>query len=58
MGTNALKNKDLLHGGKLSSYGRKARRVMRRELMKVSNGQQVTEKMVDDALRIFNEGVA
>lgn len=58
MGTNALKNKDLLHGGKPSSHGRKARRVMRRELMRVSNGQKITDKMVDDALRVFNEGVA
>ena len=38
--------------------GRKARRVMRRELMRVSNGQKITDKMVDDALRVFNEGVA
>tara|TARA_R110000772_G_scaffold235138_1_gene346734 strand:- start:305 stop:481 length:177 start_codon:yes stop_codon:yes gene_type:complete len=58
MGTNALKTKDLLQGGKPSSYGRKARRVMRRELSRVSNGQKITDKMVDDALRVFNEGVA
>ena len=29
MGTNALKNKDLLHGGKPSSHGRKERRFMK-----------------------------
>jgi hypothetical protein len=31
---------------------------MRRELTRVSNGQKITDKMVDDALRVFNEGVA
>ena len=37
MGTNSIKEKDMLHGGKPSSYGRKARRVMRRELTKVAD---------------------
>tara|TARA_R110001632_G_scaffold215869_1_gene343174 strand:- start:745 stop:918 length:174 start_codon:yes stop_codon:yes gene_type:complete len=56
MGTNSLKSKDLLQGGKPSSYGRKARRVMRRELTKVADkGEVVTDKMVDTALRLFGE---
>ena len=56
MGTNSLKSKDLLQGGKPSSYGRKARRVMRRELMKVADkGEVVTDKMVDTALRLYGE---
>ena len=56
MGTNALKSKDLLQGGKPSSYGRKARRVMRRELMKVADKDEVvTDKMVDTALRLYGE---
>jgi len=36
MGTNALKNKDLLHGGKPSSHGRKERRFMSKVL--IENG--------------------
>ena len=56
MGTNSLKSKDFLQGGKPSSYGRKARRVMKRELMKVADkGEVVTDKMVDTALRLYGE---
>ena len=56
MGTNSLKSKDLLQGGKPSSYGRKARRVMRRELMKVADrGEVITDKMVDTALRLYHD---
>lgn len=58
MGTNALKTKDLLQGGKPSSYGRKARRTMKRELMKVSDGRNVTKGMVDVALRLYHEEVS
>ena len=58
MGTNALKTKDLLQGGKPSSYGRKERRVMKRELMKVSDGRNVTKGMVDVALRLYHEEVS
>ncbi len=55
MGTTSLKEKDFLHGGKPSSYGRKARRLMRRELTKVADGIEVTDRMVDMALRLYGE---
>jgi len=56
MGTNSIKEKDMLHGGKPSSYGRKARRVMRRELTKVADkGEVITDKMVDTALRLLHD---
>jgi hypothetical protein len=56
MGTTKLKSQDFLHGGKPSSYSRKARRVMRKELMKVADkGEVITDKMVDVALRLFHD---
>ncbi len=58
MGTTKLKSQDHLHGGKPTSYSRKARRVMKRELMKVADGIEVTDRMVDMALRLYGEEVS
>ena len=58
MGTTKLKSQDHLHGGKPTSYSRKARRVMKRELMKVADGIEVTDKMVDTALRLYGVEVS
>ena len=56
MGTTKLKSQDYLHGGKPTSYSRKARRVMKRELTKVADkGEVITDKMVDTALRLFHD---
>ncbi len=56
MGTTKLKSQDHLHGGKPTSYSRKARRVMKRELTKVADkGEVSTDKMVDTALRLFHD---
>jgi len=55
MGTTKLKSQDHLHGGKPTSYSRKARRVMKRELKKVADGVKVTDRMVDMALRLFHD---
>jgi hypothetical protein len=56
MGTTKLKSQDHLHGGKPTSYSRKARRVMKRELTKVADkGEVITDKMVDTALRLFHD---
>jgi len=56
MGTTKLKSQDFIHGGKPTSYGRKARRVMRRELTKVADkGEVITDQMVDTALRYLQE---
>ena len=56
MGTTHLKSKDFLHGGKPTSYSRKARRVMKRELIKNSNGQQITDLDVEFALDLLHKG--
>lgn len=58
MGTTKLKSQDHLHGGKPTSYSRKARRLMKRELMKVADGIEVTDRMVDMALRLYGEEVS
>ena len=51
MGTNSIKEKDMLHGGKPSSYGRKARRKNLLKEMKPSqhNGKLTKMMLVTNA---------
>ena len=53
MGTNALKNKDLLHGGKPSSHGRKERRFMK-EVLSEKGINDPSKELIEHALHLMH----